>query len=93
MLRVWFLFFLQVTPLIIAPRQNMSRLSIALVSFALLQLVGAGEPQAPCPQGGADCLEGRSLGPTAEELSALGAGLRCPGLHDVQLCRGARGEV
>ena len=53
---------------------------LCIASFTLL--VDAGEPQAPCPQGGEACLEGRSLGPTADELSALGAGLKCPGLHD-----------
>ena len=53
----------------------------ALLS-ALLQLAAAGEPQPPCPHGGADCLAGRTLGPTSEELSTLGSGLQCPGLHD-----------
>ena len=53
----------------------------ALLS-ALLQLAAAGEPQPPCPHGGADCLAGRTLGPTSEELSTLGSGLKCPGLHD-----------
>ena len=57
-----------------------ARAVLCIASFTLL--VDAGEPQAPCPQGGEACLEGRSLGPTADELSALGAGLKCPGLHD-----------
>ena len=57
-----------------------ARALLCIASFTLL--VDAGEPQAPCPQGGEACLEGRSLGPTADELSALGAGLKCPGLHD-----------
>ncbi len=64
-------------------RRLQARTLLCIVSFTLLPLVDADEgPQAPCPQGGEACLEGRSIGPTADELSALSAGLKCPGLHD-----------
>ena len=54
----------------------------SLAILSLLQLAAAAEFQAPCPHGGAECLAGRLLGPTADELSTLGSSLGCAGLHD-----------